>query len=127
MKTMVQPVLSRQHRRMVANSYHRQVALEFAAEKVLPSAPAPRLSYQEAVELILQYTDLRDTAVRQAMDAMASQLVTIYEYIDLVTATKAPTGSYARGQQVVLEQLIEKINAGLYDDYNPANYEEPPF
>jgi len=128
---------SYRHRRLVQEQQYlrhaRRIAMDFETDGFV-SSPA-RINHIEATELILQYTDARERVVRHAVQLMATDLATVYAFIDEMTLTYARPGSRARSKQLVLEELRDKMATDLraqYDRWPDKTFmddvfDEPPF
>jgi hypothetical protein len=131
---------SYRHRRLVQEQEYtrhaKRIAMEFEADGFRTGPP--KIHHTEAVELLLQYTDERERALRSALVIMAADLSAVYTFIDDMTEIPAASGSYARGQQVMVERLRDRMSRDLRSQYEtwPARsladddvYDvgEPPF
>ena len=128
---------SYRHRRLVQEQQYlrhaRRIAMDFETDGFV-AAPS-RMHHIEATELILQYTDTRERAVRSAVQIMATDLATVYRFIDDMTMTYAAPGSRARSKQIVFEELAEAMSKDLreqFDKYPNRTFmddvvDEPPF
>jgi len=130
---------SYRHRRLVQEQQYtrhaRRIALEIETDGYV-SQPS-RMHHAEAVELILQYTDIRERAMRQALQIMATDLAQVYAFIDAHLGTPAITGSRERSKQLVLEDLEASMSEDLRHQYDRwpnktfmdefIDYGEPPF
>jgi hypothetical protein len=108
---------SRRYRRMQENAEYRAQVREilFETEYELPS---PRISDSEAVDLILSVVDSREETLRQVIAMMAADLGVVYEYIDERLLLRERPGTYARGQQLMLQRLRDRMNSNMSELYD---------
>lgn len=111
---------SYQHRRLVQeqqyNRHARRIAMEFEVDGF--RASAPKVHHTEAVELLLQYTDERERALRSALTIMAADLAKVYTFIDDMTMVYAAPGSRLRSKQLAVEHLRSQLSDDLREQYD---------